>query len=155
MNVIKSQTRALTEVYWSGTVLNIYTIGLMLAYPFLCAYLWSSGHYASIFIVLVLVLTMAILSTIKRPLLAYDPQLKRFISPEAESLDLDQIEAIEMDVRDIYFITKSQSLNGWHLSQRGWVLTPRRVILQLAKEYGWPVKDITHPISRFGMWFVP
>lgn len=136
-------------------MLNIYTIALLVISPFWAGGLLSSKHGLTALVLFILCGGMIALSLIEKPLLAYDEAKKAFVSPSGETLALDQIDTIEMDVRDIYFIPKSQNDKGWHLSQRGWVLCPRRVLFALAQEHNWPLKDISHPISRFGFWLAP
>ncbi|MFT3997060.1 MAG: hypothetical protein QM667_06615 [Asticcacaulis sp.] len=143
------------DVRWSATLLNSYTIALMVAAPFWAAWMVIEGRGYGGLILLVLVLGMIGLSLVPQPLFRYDPDRKVFILPDERTLALDQIDAIEMDARDIYFIPKSHSQDGWHLSQRCWVLSPRRKLKALAEEHGWPLKDITHPVSRFGFWLIP
>jgi hypothetical protein len=155
MNIRESQLRALTEVYWSGTVLNVYTIALMVVTPFWGGSMLSNGQGIVFVILLILLAGMIGLSVIDKPMLAYDPKAKIFYSPEGDQIKLDDIATIELDARDIYIIPKVQGVKGWHLHTKGWSLTPRRSMFRLAEQYGWPIKDITHPLSRFGFWIIP
>jgi len=143
------------DVHWSASLLNAYTVALMVAAPFWAAFMVTEGRGIGGLILLVLLLGMIGLSVVSKPLFRYDPERRVFISPDEQELALDQIDAIEMDAHDIYFIPKSHSQDGWHLSQRCWVLSPRRRLKALAAEHGWPLKDIAHPLARFGFWLVP
>jgi hypothetical protein len=155
MNIRESQARRLTEIYWSGTVLNVYTISLMLITPFWGAALLSSGHIIVFIVLLILLAGMIGLSFVDKPMLAYDPGKRLFYSPEGDQIRLEDIAMIELDARDIYFIPKTQGIKGWHLHTKGWTLTPRQVMFTLAKQHHWPIKDIAHPFSRYGFWIIP
>jgi len=143
------------EVHWSASLLNAYTVALMVAAPFWAAYMVMEGRGVGGLILLVLLLGMIGLCLVSKPLFRYDPERRVFIFPDERELTLEQVAAIEMDAHDIYFIPKSHSQEGCHLSQRCWVLSPRRRLKALAAEHGWPLKDIAHPVSRFGFWLVP
>ena len=155
MNTKIAQKRALTEIYWSGTVLNIYTIGLMVLGPIWGAYLLSRGHTLSLFVLVFLILAMMAYSFVDKPLMAYDPERKVLITPDGFELALDQVRTIDMDARDLYVIPNDSALDAWRFSARGWVLSPRRTLQSLAKAYGWPLNDITRPIKRYGYWLLP
>ncbi|UDF03639.1 hypothetical protein [Asticcacaulis sp. AND118] len=143
------------DVRWSASLLNAYTIALMVAAPFWAAYMVMQGKGIGLVLLGLLLFGMISLSVLTKPLFSYDPERREFISPDRQVLSLDQIDSIEMDAHDIYFIPKSHSHDGWHLSQRCWVLAPRRTLKALAAQHGWPLKDIAHPLSRFGFWLVP
>ncbi|ADU11814.1 hypothetical protein Astex_0113 [Asticcacaulis excentricus CB 48] len=143
------------EVRWSATLLNTYTIALMLIAPFWAALMVTQGKEIGLVLLGLLLFGMISLSVLNKPLFSYDPERREFSAPDGKVLRLDQIESIEMDAHDLYFIPKSHSQDGWHLSQRCWVLAPRRTLKALASQQGWPLKDIAHPISRFGFWLVP
>lgn len=155
MNYRESQSRPLCELYWSGTVLNVYTIGLMLISPFWAGFLLRDEKYFTLCLMSVLLAALITLSLIEKPLLAFDPASKTLISPDGDRLSLENIDIIEMDTRDIYVIPKSQHIEGWHLAQRGWVLTPRRALMAMAKDHNLPIRDISHPFTRFGFWIAP
>lgn len=155
MNIRESQARALTEIYWSGTVLNVYTITLMVIAPFWGGVMLSHGDIIVFIVLIILLAGMIALSLIDRPMFAYDPRAKLFILPEGDQIALEDVSSIDMDARDIYFIPKTQGVKGWHLHTRGWSLTPRRVLFKMAEQYKWPIKDVTRPLSRFGYWIIP
>ncbi|WP_298325273.1 hypothetical protein [Asticcacaulis sp.] len=143
------------EVRWSATLLNTYTIALMLIAPFWAALMVTQGKGIGLVLLGLLLFGMISLSVLNKPLFSYDSERREFTAPDGKVLRLDQIDSIEMDAHDLYFIPKSHSQDGWHLSQRCWVLAPRRTLKALAAQQGWPLKDIAHPISRFGFWLVP
>jgi hypothetical protein len=155
MNLRPSQPHALTELYWSGSVLNSYTIALLIASPFWSGLMLAKGQGLAVLVMWVALGGMIALSVIEKPLFAYDPVRKMFVAPDGQEIPLSDIHSIEMDARDIYFIPKSHTIEGWHLSQRVWVLSPRRVLKKAAADYNWPLKDITHAVLRFGFWIAP
>lgn len=155
MTLTEVPTDAPVKIDWSGTVLNVHTITLLLVCPFWSAFLLTQGKALAVLVMVVLLAGMIGLCLVDKPMLTFDPKRNLFISPDGETFALDQLHAIEMDTRDIYFIPKSHAQSGWHLSQRCWVLSPRRSLQAAAKAYGWPLKDIAHPVSRFGFWLVP
>ncbi|ESQ80771.1 hypothetical protein [Asticcacaulis sp. YBE204] len=155
MNLNDPLETPLIDVQWSGTILNIHTIGLMLVTPFWGAFMVMDGKGLTLLVLFVLLGGMIGLSLVKKPLFRYDPDKRIFIAPDNQTLPLDQVDTIEMDARDIYFIPKSHTHEGWHLAQRCWVLSPRRVLKAHAETYGWPLKDIANPVVRFGCWIVP
>jgi hypothetical protein len=140
---------------WSGTVLNVYTIGLLLIWPFWGAYLVGKGKGVVIIAMLILLGGLITLSLQPKPMFSYDVKDRRFTLPNGQSFGLDQLDSIEADTRDVYFIPKSHLEDGWHIKQKVWVLLPRRAFFEAARSYEWPVKDITKPLSRFGFWFMP
>ena len=155
MTLKQSQPRALTEISWSGTMLNVYTIILMLFGPIWCGTMLADGLWPGPLILLVLLGGMIALSLTPKTLFSYDPVGQRFIKPDGDSMRLEDLAMIEMDAHDIYFIPKTHQIPGWHLCRRGWITAPRRVLMSQAEIYNWPIKDITHPISRLGSWIVP
>lgn len=136
-------------------MLNIYTIALLLLGPFWAASAIWRGEGVAAWLVWLLLAALIGLSLIDKPLFSYDPERRLFISPEGIELPLEQIAAIEMDARDIWFIPKSHTQTGWRSSQRCWVLLPRRRLKALAETHDWPLKDISRPLTRFGFWLAP
>lgn len=142
-------------LHWSGTVLNVYTVAFLLLAPFWAASALMRGQSLGVWLMLLLLAGLIGLSVIEKPLFSYDPVRKIFISPTGDELPLEQVAAIEMDARDIYFIPRSAKQEGWRLSQRCWVLSPRRRLKALAETHGWPLRDISQPLTRFGFWIAP
>jgi hypothetical protein len=155
MNLRQTQSRALTEVYWSGSLLNSYTIMLLVMSPFLAALLLALGAWLSCLLMFLGLSGMLALSALEKPLLAYDPIAKLFFSPFGAQIRLEDVDRIEINVHDLYVIPKSPHIKAWHMHQRVWTLVPRRVLQKLAAQYGWPLMDVTHPALRFIYWVVP
>lgn len=155
MTTPDADTDRLIRLNWSGTVLNVYTVALLLLAPFWAASAIWRGEGVAAWLVWLLLAGLIALSLIHKPLFSYDPERKLFIAPDGAEMPLDQLASIEIDTRDIWFIPKHHAQPGWHLSQRCWVLLPRRELTALAETHNWPLKDISKPLTRFGFWIAP
>ncbi|MFT4090126.1 MAG: hypothetical protein QM645_05300 [Asticcacaulis sp.] len=152
---VSDDTDNLIKLNWSGTVLNVYTVALLLLAPIWAASAIMRGEGGATWLMLILLAGLIALSIIDKPLFTYDPERKVFVASNGAEMPLDQLATIEMDARDIWFIPKNHTQPGWHLSQRCWVLVPRRRLKALAAAHDWPLKDISTPLTRFGFWIAP
>jgi|GEM_PF-5329092 len=155
MSPVPADNDPLIRLNWSGTVLNIYTVALLLCGPFWAASAIARGQGLGLWLIGVLLAGLMALSLIDKPLFSYDPVRQVFISPQGLEMPLAQVAAIEMDARDLWFIPKSHTQDGWRLSQRCWILVPRRQLMALAAAHNWPLTDISKPLTRFGFWIAP
>jgi hypothetical protein len=133
---------------WNGTALNVYSIAFLVAAPFLTAAMILANNEAAIFFLWIIVLGLMALAAFEKPLFSYDAQTQTFEAHDGRKIALSQIEAIEMDAREIFFIPKSHHDLGMYFKQRCWVLSPRSELAAAAQRFGWPLKDISTPFSR-------
>lgn len=136
------------DFFWNGTALNVYSIAILVAAPFWTASMILRENPAPILFLWICVIGLMALSAFEKSLFSYDTVTQTFTCFDGQTIGLSQIEAIEMDARDIYIIPKSHGIEGIHLKHRAWVLSPRRQLLEAASRYNWPLKDISTPFTR-------
>jgi hypothetical protein len=142
-------------LYWDQRPLNIVTIGLLLASPFWMASLIMRGLGGLIplfLIMLGLVVTWAFVDKIA---FRFDPETQSFMTPDNDIVSLSDIDRIELDGRDLYFIPRRRHQTRIHLKARAWVIAPSSEIFRAAKSYNWPIRDVTRPLGRILVWFMP
>jgi len=112
----------------------------------------SGGLIPLFLIMLALVVAWAI---IDKPAFQYDINTQGFIASDEQFIPLMDIDRIELDGRDLYFIPRRRHQKGLHLKTRAWVVLPYKQILKEAEIHKWPIRDVTTPLGRILVWFMP
>lgn len=143
------------DIYWDSRILNVLTgIGLV-AIPFVAAFFVVRGEVPAAIMYVVMVLSMAGWAWLSKPLLRYDIDKGLLVFHGHEPIDHENVERIEVDVRDIFIIIKKSKGFGVHVKNRGWVISPRRDLITFGAQYGFEVKIIGSPVVRFLVACVP